>query len=749
MKNWKIYWIGLSILCLPLVLQSECGPPSKPFLESYSFLQPAIVDPNAPGASYFLDFDVLLDEYGRQARNQVEENIAEWQDRYCDVASQNMIYQLIYQTPIYDLRELLSSIRSKQSPLPLNLRSNTFAAYLKRNRCEEMAEYLIFAKRCEPFVTEVDAWELRTDNEDQMRKLINDGQEIFLTLKSHYIRLRYAYQLIRLAHYLKDYKGTLDLYDYLMPKIDNDPSILENWILGHRAGALMALGQTTEANYLFSVIFEKSHGKRESAFNSFRIRTQQEWNKVLLLCKDDKERATIYALRANAQDSKPLDDMKEIYRLAPESPHLNILLIKELKRLEKNLLGLEFNPNKRQNKQFYNIPKPGIGAYIIELQEFVRYHNMAKTQKYQALWKLAEGYLETLAGDYYQAVRSFAAAKSLTKSPVLEEQLEALSLVAQVSAYREVNEEVETNIARIKLDDETYQRFPDFKRFIADKMTWLYEESGDVGKLYLQQHNLADLKANPNLDVIDQLIGIAEKELPNRFERDMIRKEDGSTILNDLIDIKGTYLMGRGELVAALEVYKKMDSDYWEDYGVFNPFEEHLIDCINCDNQDSLTLYSKPAIVERILKYEYDALANRENGASYFYRIGLAYYNMSYFGYAWKAGDYFRSGTSIRNRRRSSEGVVPTWQYDYGNLENFSNEKALEYFDKVIQLTNNSELAASAAFMAAKCEQNRYFTYGGERSYTYFRILAERYTDTQFYLKAVEECKYFRTFLSN
>ncbi|MEO0340530.1 MAG: hypothetical protein AAF242_15135, partial [Bacteroidota bacterium] len=370
MKTWKFYLITLSVCCLPIALQSECGPPSKPFLESYSFIQPAIVDPNAPGAPYFLDFDVLLEEYGRQDRNQIEENVAEWQDRYCQVASQNMIYQLIYQTPLYDLREFVSSIRSKQSPLPINLRSNTFAAYLKRNRCEEMAEYLVFAKRCEPYVTEVNAWELKSDNEDRMRALIQEGLDRFLDLKSHYIRLRYAYQLVRLAHYLKDFKGTLDLYDYLMPKIDNDPSILEDWILGHKAGALMAIGQTTEANYLFSTIFENSHGKRESAFNSFQIPTQQEWNDVLLLCKDDKERATIFALRANAQNAKPLDDMKEVFRLDPESPHLNILLIKELKRLEKNLLGLEFNPKKRQNQQYYNIPKPGIGAYIIELQEF-------------------------------------------------------------------------------------------------------------------------------------------------------------------------------------------------------------------------------------------------------------------------------------------------------------------------------------------------------------------------------------------
>ena len=88
---------------------------------------------------------------------------------------------------------------------------------------------------------------------------------------THYIRLRYAYQMIRLAHYMKDYEYTLDLYDFFMPKIDDKNSLIYYWIIGHRAGALRALGRNVEASYLYTQIFSKCPNRRQSAFHPFRM----------------------------------------------------------------------------------------------------------------------------------------------------------------------------------------------------------------------------------------------------------------------------------------------------------------------------------------------------------------------------------------------------------------------------------------------------------------------------------------------
>ena len=218
---------------------------------------------------------------------------------------------------------------------------NSFAQYLFRNKCFETIDYLIFAKRCEPYVVRPHTWpqEDFERNSEHMQQLIRLGKRDFMKTKSHYIRLRYAYQLVRLAHYAKDYEQVLTLYDFLMPKTDNAPSIIEHWIEGHRAGALKSLGQNVEAAYVFSRVFEKCPSKRESAFRSFHIRTNEEWEQCLLMCKDDHERANLYVLRANAEDAVILEELEKIYALDPHNENLELLIVREIKKLEKTCWG--------------------------------------------------------------------------------------------------------------------------------------------------------------------------------------------------------------------------------------------------------------------------------------------------------------------------------------------------------------------------------------------------------------------------
>lgn len=74
------------------------------------------------------------------------------------------------------------------------------------------------------------------------------------------------------------------------------------------------------------------------------------------------------------------------------------------------------------------------------------------------------------------------------------------------------------------------------------------------------------------------------------------------------------------------------------------------------------------------------------------------------------------------------------------------------YFEKARILAEDPELAAKAAFMAAKCERNDYYVKSAAkevpRTYFYFNILKENYSDTRFYAKAIRECKYFKAYAS-
>jgi hypothetical protein len=83
--------------------------------------------------------------------------------------------------------------------------------------------------------------------------------------------------------------------------------------------------------------------------------------------------------------------------------------------------------------------------------------------------------------------------------------------------------------------------------------------------------------------------------------------------------------------------------------------------------------------------------------------------------------------------------------------------------------SNDKEFIAKCAFMAAKCEQNRFYLDKGyliddneyhgnceqnpeikkENYRTYFKVLKDKYSKTKFYQQALKECKYFNYFVTN
>ncbi|MCB0598996.1 MAG: hypothetical protein KDD28_33300, partial [Phaeodactylibacter sp.] len=175
----------------PSPIGSNCR--TKPPFSGYAFISPAMLNPELKGAPFFVDFEALQRYYERKGNPQIQGNIDEWYERFCEAARFQDIGVVVYQASIGDLDQLVSSIRSPSISMPYRLRDNTFAKYLRRNKCLETVQYLIFAKQCEPYVVKSDAWKDAPNAARQrMQSLIGDGQKAFRRTKSHYIRLRYA-----------------------------------------------------------------------------------------------------------------------------------------------------------------------------------------------------------------------------------------------------------------------------------------------------------------------------------------------------------------------------------------------------------------------------------------------------------------------------------------------------------------------------------------------------------------------------
>lgn len=168
-----------SILCfltLAFIFSSTFGFSACQFniqqLNYYPLIQSFIVNPYSPASPYFTSFKDIYLKFGKQTILQPNENINEWYERFCEVAPLSDIEWLIYQSNFSDLQELRNAVIQNTSIITY-LRSNKFAKHLVKNKCLETIEYLIFAKKCEPFVTEIkDVWQSRGRDIQSMEELI-------------------------------------------------------------------------------------------------------------------------------------------------------------------------------------------------------------------------------------------------------------------------------------------------------------------------------------------------------------------------------------------------------------------------------------------------------------------------------------------------------------------------------------------------------------------------------------------------
>ena len=103
----------------------------------------------------------------------------------------------------------------------------------------------------------------------------------------------------------------------------------------------------------------------------------------------------------------------------------------------------------------------------------------------------------------------------------------------------------------------TIKTFPDFPDYLNDKLAHDYAVNGRPGKSFRMQHTLKDLKANPQLAIVDDLLRVCREEKPSRLERALIAKKNGATMCEDLLDVRGTILLGQNQPEAALEALKE------------------------------------------------------------------------------------------------------------------------------------------------------------------------------------------------
>lgn len=735
MKHLKvlltIFSIGLALLAYKIT--RSCGIYEEEW--NYSFFNSESLLDNSKYKPLLFTFDRLYDYEWDTKEFKRDDNLGEWHKFFEKKATRKDIEEIVYRSSVKTLTDFRNSnkLRGKYS-------KNTLLKYLQEKDCEETLDYLIFAKECEPHVTkEFSPWDEPVYDVPAMKKLIEQGIKEYGKTKDVFIKMRYAYQIIRLAHYAGLNEKAVELYNKYAKPLKTESQI-KYWALGHKAGALRRMEKYSEAAYLFSLIFENCKAKRIPSYYSFLIKTDKQWKETLSFCKDNKEKISLYLLRAINPKNNILEEMKEIYKLNPKSEKLNLLLTREINKLEHDLMGFNFKNFLPLHRNYGGMPKKAAVDYLKSLLAFAE--NCLKEGKIQktGLWDFAISYMDYMKGDFDKAKEGIAKLKkSSGENKEYAHQLKIFSLVVDLTALEGIDTNVENQyFSQIK-------KHQKIERFGINIFERLYKKQGEKAKAYLCNHNLDTYIYSPQKDLIDNLIAFKNKDGKTKCEESLSVKAGSK---NELLELKATFLFADNKLEEAKKIFESLPKDFLKKYKYAswntNPFIEKIIDCHECDNGTDNKYSNKLALVKRMLELKKTAESNPTEAAKLYYQLATAYYNISYFGSSWDAIDYHRSGSSIY----------------WGDDENLDCTNAIIFYKKALDASKDAEFQAKCSYMIAKCEQNHFYKskYFKDRKTrkqalkdyyrTYFKRLKNKYSDTKYYQEIIKECSYFNSFVN-
>jgi hypothetical protein len=458
--------------------------------------------------------------------------------------------------------------------------------------------------------------------------------------------------------------------------------------------------------------------------------------------------------------------METIYKLEPENPQLDLLLVSDVQELEKVFLRTRVTDQLHGNAKGLIEREKG-ATHLLELKQFVaKVLNDGRTPN-RKLWRGLTGYLDLLAGDFYAAEKTFDRLMNDLDDDDEYEQ----KLIRQIDIWRVLLDIVKLDPRTAYVDQkafqirslDAYKYNPNFEPFLKDWLSAGYAANNNPGKAILAAYSPSALMYNPDLAILDDLMKVANSDDPDFLEYAMQIDTNPEQIKAYLLEIKGTMLLAQGEPEAALAVMRNIIPSEQAKMPKFAPFREVFGEKVHrfFVRTDSLLL-NRIEISRKLLDFSFRAKAaetlNQAEASWYYYLLGLAYYNMSYFGHEWKAADYYRSGY---NWGRLAQGPVFSLRgVPNGNRENTDLSIALGYFKKAIRNAQTAELAARAAFLAARCEQKMYFC-DPECRYRqgsmlipdlpakysrYYDYLIKNYQQTQFYQAVVKECKWLEAY---
>ncbi|MCD8184718.1 MAG: hypothetical protein LUE99_18435 [Bacteroides sp.] len=470
-----------------------------------------------------------------------DENIDAWmafiaKDRKLQKMDRTTVNWLVYKAPLTQL--------SKNDP------AGIMRTFINGNAAgKQSVDYLQYAKTLEPYAQlNSDAWgfeRVQGPTENEYQQLLSEGIRLWKSCDYKELKLRYGYQLVRLVHYSGNYEEALYLFNQYVEPVKQE-HIIYYYALEQKAGALYSLKRNAEANYLFCQVFDHSDSRKETAYNSIRIQEGVDWDETYALCKTNREKAVLYAVRGYNTFSNETEEMSNILQVCPDSPYLKLLALRYINKLERSILDLLYTMGDAH--PFMEVPAK-IQAQYADNKKLINSILANPQIGEKDFWTAYLAHMAFLCKDY-QSARSLLDGLK-TSNPELSKQISRTRFSLYLTTLKRLGtkeeKEIKEYLTKKNID----------KAFVSEIVAHLYKQQGEYGKAYLVHNDISNLRRNPDITIINSLISEYDKH--GNFSACISASIINESNIADLYELKGTYYLRMGELEKSLQCYQVSD----------------------------------------------------------------------------------------------------------------------------------------------------------------------------------------------
>jgi len=683
--------------------------------------------------SPFFYSEHYFNEYEIYSKTDRWRNCAEWQKKIGERANLKDIYALQYDTEpekfqlSYHNHTLLSVFSG-----------NTFIHQLLRPENKLLLEYFAFAKEMEykgnPQKSKWESWDdveprdYWDDEEPTAEFELGSIENKLAAVTDEFLKQRYAFMLIRYGRQ----KNVVKLYDRYFSD-SNNKSVLQSWALLFKA---YCTANKAEQNYYLSRVFDTCEEKVIAVMQWYNF-DKVTIKETLKFAKNDRERAVILAIPAMKNPAPCLEDIKRIYTLWPDSDYANMLIGREINKLEDWIFSPQMENTGPDQDISYGSGEEYAKARRVNYIKDMNYLRVFRAflikiysdEKGESHDYLAAGIAHlSFMDDQIDDGNTFANSISNTATAsVLTQKYTEIALVAvrqgnlnDIGVKQQLYNTFSKMLSLAQKDNSYGKSVFSLLRVLAGE----YNKHGDMataGLLFLKSENFKyssggygeyfvpdDFGDKPDymhlsyFDIyattgdMDNLIALIDKKKKTPFENFIC--EGTTTSRYFYLDLKGTIALRQDNLQLAYETYKLVPDSFYENnwyYSAYlneDPFYPRILNYALKERKFDYK-FNKAKFVKQIID-----LQTKTDPGSYL-KLANAYYNISDMGNAWIMLSYYQ-GNIYYETIFGSMGKAEQ-NYNGGNYLN--RNVAAKYYKMAFIAAKDDEQRAMASLMLYVC----------------------------------------------